>query len=406
MKNILNFFLLVASLIASLICFEILCRFFWDYNTGNLLNQPGTETVQKSFEFSTKIQINANGLRDQKYPFDKEDNVFRIIVIGDSMTFGWGVEAHDTYPKVLERMLNETAKDIEFEVINISKFGSGPLHFSQFLEYIGLKYQPDLVVVTFFPGNDLSDDLNTSFKSGLSNRIISFLKRNFYSSFFILSRAQRLRTVFQDMNKIKAPTVPFNKKHLQQLADQANVPLDIIEKRLEDVDQRIITNAVISYKNGNRYFFFLLEVFLQNPSVLKEEYDLSSPKWQSGWERNRYAYKKINYLCSKNSAEMMIITVPASFQINKYYLSEIRKYGVELDDTVLEESNAQKEMHRFCSKEGIQLLDLQSAFKKDTGHQFYYVADGHWNREGHLLAAQVVYNKLKINGIIKMQSDN
>ena len=36
------------------------------------------------------VKINSVGLRDYEYPFEKNDSTLRILVLGDSQTFGWG----------------------------------------------------------------------------------------------------------------------------------------------------------------------------------------------------------------------------------------------------------------------------------------------------------------------------
>ncbi len=57
-------------------------------------------------EFSVRIETNSLGLRDQEYSAMRSDRVVkRILALGDSMTFAEGVEAEDTYPKLLEQDL-------------------------------------------------------------------------------------------------------------------------------------------------------------------------------------------------------------------------------------------------------------------------------------------------------------
>jgi len=143
-----------------------------------------------------------------------------------------------------------------------------------------------------------------------------------------------------------------------------------------------------------------LQAFLINPSNLREQYALSSSKWRSAWERNKLDYKRIKGLCKKNKAKMLILLIPAPFQLNRFYLSEWVKYGIDLDNDILEWSSIQDEMEHFCSSEGIPLLDLFSAFKIDTGQQYYYVEDGHWNKRGHQLAAKMIYNRLKNDEVV------
>ena len=106
----------------------------------------GYELVENSSD-RDGFFINADGLRDKEYSLDKPENVFRIAVIGDSITFGLGVNQGLTYAKFLERLLNKyNHTNTIFEIIN---FGVTGYNSSQIVEQVKskvLKYQPDLIL--------------------------------------------------------------------------------------------------------------------------------------------------------------------------------------------------------------------------------------------------------------------
>jgi lysophospholipase L1-like esterase len=69
--------------------------------------------------YGVNISTNSLGFRsDREYSQAKKENVTRILVIGDSITLGWGVNYKQTYPKLLENFLNKGSKDKQYEVIN------------------------------------------------------------------------------------------------------------------------------------------------------------------------------------------------------------------------------------------------------------------------------------------------
>ena len=49
------------------------------------------------------VNINSKSLRDYEYAYTKPKDVYRILVLGDSFTFGWGVPFENTFSKVLEK---------------------------------------------------------------------------------------------------------------------------------------------------------------------------------------------------------------------------------------------------------------------------------------------------------------
>jgi len=92
------------------------------------------------------VKINADGLRDRAYPIERNASR-RIIFLGDSLTFGWGVEKSKTFEEILETKLGETKPT---EIIN---FGTGNYNTEQEVNLFfekALKYKPDAVVVFYF----------------------------------------------------------------------------------------------------------------------------------------------------------------------------------------------------------------------------------------------------------------
>jgi lysophospholipase L1-like esterase len=97
--------------------------------------------------------INSDGFRDDdRYSRKKPPDTFRIMAVGDSYTFGAGVELEDTYSKKLEKLLNERHPSPlyrYYEVINAGIPGANTAMEVDFLREWGLKYNPDLVLVAF-----------------------------------------------------------------------------------------------------------------------------------------------------------------------------------------------------------------------------------------------------------------
>lgn len=96
----------------------------------------------------TDVKINSDGFRDREYTFKKNESTFRIIVIGDSITFGIGVNLNETYPKQLERLLKIYYKNKNFEVLNFGVPGFNGRDAINFFLDKGLKYRPDMVIQT------------------------------------------------------------------------------------------------------------------------------------------------------------------------------------------------------------------------------------------------------------------
>lgn len=103
-----------------------------------------------------RVRINGKGLRGPELQYRKPPNVFRILYLGDSVTFGFMLESYEeTFPYVVETILEKRFKG-KIETINAGVSG-----YSSWQEYIylsreGIKYDPDLVIVSFAL-NDVTD---------------------------------------------------------------------------------------------------------------------------------------------------------------------------------------------------------------------------------------------------------
>lgn len=171
---LLGFTLALFSLAAALLLLEGLTRLlglaapaeptgnFWraDPETGWSL-QPGAtgRWFNPPYEYDVDVVINSQGLRDvERVGYDKPDGVFRILLLGDSYVEGLRVPLEQTFGKVLEAALNASAPaGLRYEVVNAGVSGWGTDQQLLWLRSEGAKYQPDLVLLAFFPGNDFQN---------------------------------------------------------------------------------------------------------------------------------------------------------------------------------------------------------------------------------------------------------
>ena len=99
--------------------------------------------------FNARFTTNSRGLRgSREYAVPRLGGVRRVLVLGDSFAWGFGVEDHEVFTAVLERNMPDT------EVINLGVTGYQlPLEF-QYLQEEGMRYEPDVVVIAICQ-NDL-----------------------------------------------------------------------------------------------------------------------------------------------------------------------------------------------------------------------------------------------------------
>ena len=122
-------------------------------------------------EYSIGIAINTSGLRGPEL-LPKRARVRRVLALGDSFTFGQGVEYEQAWPALVER-----SPGPPLEVINAGWAAPSPVGQLAYLEGAGSRLDPDLVLDAIFVGNDVVDDLAESRGITREVEIVEFLAR-------------------------------------------------------------------------------------------------------------------------------------------------------------------------------------------------------------------------------------
>lgn len=130
------------------------------------------------------VTINSVGWRDREHPLEKDSGTIRVMMLGDSLTFGWGARPEDVTSYRLERLLN--AKGTRFEVINTGVGNANTAMESAYFIKKAYVYKPDIVVLNYF----INDAEPTP------RRTKNVLLEHFYSVAFIMGRFDVLMRTF------------------------------------------------------------------------------------------------------------------------------------------------------------------------------------------------------------------
>jgi len=325
-------------------------------------------------EFNHKVSTNSWGIRGKEFSKDKEEGTYRILFLGDSMTFGWGVEDNQPYPTLVEKYLNDLKplpgnyKNVE--AINAA-FTDGFTVDDYYLYYkeIGSKFKPDLVVVNFFPYNDISDLMERSWEKvdnkGYPEKIVSTThyvkdgyliskkKTNWKLEVPILRR-YHLGILFMNALEKGAPGVVAQIKKL----------LNIYEgKEPVTTDERL--SCIYSMEQTNC------------PSLL----------WPN-FEKAKFILRGIRDLARENNQELLVTIMASPDQAVP--LSEKADR-----EKLLETIQPQKYFKDFFKGEEINNLDLLPTLSESRAQRFFYKQDGHLGREGHDQVAKEIVRYLR-----------
>ncbi len=158
-----------------------------------------------------------NPTETQVYRKNSTENSFRILILGDSLTEGYGVSAQQAFPSLLEKKLNDefsSDKNSSYEIINAGISGSTSSGGVSRIEWL-LKSKPDFLILAL-GGND-----------GLRGVPIEETKNNL-EKIILAAKSKDIPTLLAGMKMPPNYGIEYTRefsKLFEDLANQENVPL-------------------------------------------------------------------------------------------------------------------------------------------------------------------------------------
>ena len=190
-ETIINIIILLISIIIVIFLFEFINKFFFSHkpifaNIGKY-NQPNSSVIYVTDEFNVTYRFNNYSERNSF----ESDYKNKIIVFGDSFTFGWGMNDNQTYVYILGEYLDK----YKFQVNNVASAGNSIVGYWNNMKSRVELYNPKLVIIGIYAGNDIGPDdngikvidIDKVFKNEQLNNINKWLYKNFKFWYYLLN---------------------------------------------------------------------------------------------------------------------------------------------------------------------------------------------------------------------------
>jgi hypothetical protein len=315
-----------------------------DPHTGYRLKPGGVGYYERGIP----AVANSHGHRDSEVTLNKPPGVFRILVLGDSFTVGANVRQEEAWPKVLERRLR-SVYGLRIEVINSAVGGWDPFHYAQYFEHYGCQFQPDLVLVGFFVGNDAFDphtdaaQLNTA----------------------VLGHRVSRDAGSQPLTKLKV-----------FLHDHSNLA------------RLLLTRSPASWTHVRKHPNDFTDLYLAIQKSRLSNHLTYSPAQREKAQNSVNQIRRIKDRAG-DCVPVIVILLPDENQIN----ASLRKLIIEEQDLGRYDFNMPQWMLIGMFQEiGIPTIHLLEAVRADSRN--LYMNDTHWTPAGHELAASAILEQL------------
>lgn len=336
----------------------------------------GYEGWQHSSEYFARVRFNQLGLRDPRESYTKPPGTFRILLLGDSFMEAVQVEQHETTAAQLEARLRAALPDLNIEVINAGVAGWSTGIEWLYLDHEGHRFEPDLVLVGFFIGNDLHD--------------------NYY----------KLQLAGDDLDLAVKPYFGLGKDGAVVQRDPPPAspppggPLPLLRSccRLWNV----VETGVL-----NRFWNEQANVPLWAAAPMEAHtralYDVEpAGEWREGWEITSQLFGRLAARAAEIGAPVAVFAIPDSPQVSEAHWRQLVE-GRRLREGRLALDSPNRQLAAIAARHGLPLLDLLPTLQREAAgepRRFYFQTDQHWNRDAHALAARELARFLVERGLV------
>jgi lysophospholipase L1-like esterase len=189
------------------------------------------------------VRINSHGTRGPEFNPAKPAQTLRILSLGDSKTFGWGLTESETYSGRLQELLqSHFGNQRRVEVVNagVNAYSYPQMH-AYFREY-GLRFQPDLVLVADANlWTQFSGDNSPEFVEAFMRRVQlkNFLRR--FATYHYIVEYQ-LKEVYERTRSRFIPVDPKSDALFKE--QQKSDPDAFFRRHIEDLCRLAVSNRV------------------------------------------------------------------------------------------------------------------------------------------------------------------
>jgi len=367
------------------------------------------QQTKNNLEFRYEFRTNGQGLRYEELPITKADDETRFLLLGDSMTEGYGVEANETFGARLQEVFSRAEKrPIRF--INGGLAGVGPKEYWRLFHAVGLGLAPDVTIVCI-TYNDVS-----SMTAGLSVEDLHNFKHHDFSG---LSAPVRL---FYRLFPRLYTLLSISKERLEQAWVRWTTSNSFVDRVAKAAEERGIPEEKIAHwrasldpelVEANRNGLvggLILSLPLIDPNLFKVSIDLDGEEAEAKFQSLVLVLDEIRRTSEDNGIKVGLVYVPARFQYEQGVFDLGHPWveaGMARQEWLTEDSEIQTRLGRWTLTNSVPFLDLTASLRDESkkGNTLTFKLDGHWNADGHLAVAAAIREWIEVQAFLDPKSD-
>lgn len=348
---------------------------------------PNQPQHYESDEFDVTIQTNRYGLRGPDPVLPKPAGRTRILMMGDSFTFGFPVRDEETFSAIVERRL--TDQGLPVDIVNGGVSGYAPtLHYVSLRDQF-LEFQPDAVILWFDFG-DIQED--------------AWFQKNV------------IRDASGGIVRVD-PRYRDGRFDWWEWTKQHSVLAKYLDTKLLRTWAKVRTLGLKGYieakRRGERSKVAIARLNAEKRSADLASSDrfllvrdsLTAEQVRPYWDVTAQYLRMIHALCRERGIPLFIGLYPYGMIAGPDQWAEGRTaWGFEQGRTY-EPGTAVELLGGFCAKEGIRFVNTIGSFRAAAASEkLYYDWDGHFTPAGHRVLAEHLLRDPQFQAVLPQAS--
>ena len=372
------------------------------------INPPNRSCRWVNMEFDIDVETNAQGLRSPRLISEDHPGKYRVMVIGDSMTFGHGVQYNEAYPWIAETILHEQYDMKNVEVINVSRSGAGPGEYLEYIRRLGPKFKPNLIVIGYFTGNDCP--VRPPFVQRTQEQIEKTREDLLHQDRqHILMSSVTCRLLYGRVLKplsywwrgVDAEITPgvrdpfFQTPNIMGTMIASDSLDDEEQQRLEKMKDDGWVDKALQFKVNP----WLIVSSIRRPhSVLDMMFmrEDTKPYMDREWALCKVILREIIRSAKECSADTAFMIIPHAYQIDKQAVAQLAAWGCVVSPDMIGHRKQSDLVQDFCDEQHVVSINPFDRCRTETenGTQLFFSIDTHLTTDGQRLLGQLLAEKL------------
>lgn len=307
---------------------------------------------------TVRLRFNRDGFRGPDWPYEKPERTRRVAVVGDSMTVAVNTAEERTMVVALQRLLERAFPETAWEALNFGVSSASTGQELVLYRELVWRYQPDVVVLAFFVGNDLADN---------SRRLTS------------------------------APRIYFE---LDELGGLRQLPYRAVGSGLSKwLNQH--SRLYVWYRSARaRSREGARELARRLPSRFQVFNTAGGDEVRHAWELTRRLLAVFRDEVAAHGSRFVVAVIPTGPQVYDDLWAEVVALAGE-DERAFDRDYPERMLAAICGDLGVECVTMAEEFRaaaedgQDGGERLFYDRGrAHFTDAGNLLAAEILYRRL------------